>query len=848
MSTDDWATAQRLLKSWPTVGTDVPATGTCRRLRDALAARTGRLDVAMLVRQVLLEQEARQGRHWPLEVPLDERLPHESDWRQVCCTAEQTESGWRVTADPWHPYTADGEAEALEDIKDVYRGQQIPRRSIPADPFWTAAVGLDSYLSYGQREAARSVVTAPAGSTTIVCLPTGQGKTQVALSAILPASRQRGVSVIVVPTVILALDLERRVIETITSLGERHSPQVKYAYTGSTDDQVKQAIRRDIQAGTQRLVIASPEAVSTGLSSVLAVTAEAGHLQYLVLDEAHLVDQWGTSFRPEFQTLSAQRMGWLRTAPQGRQVRTIALSATLADQNRATLVDLFGPEESTRLVWAAQTRQEPTYYVQRMGSVNERDEEVINALTRLPKPLVLYVSRRAEARRWVRTLQAAGIYRVTQVTGDTSDDDRKEAILGCRGQDSAGAPAPTKYDIVIGTSAFGLGVDISGVRTVLHACVPETIDRYYQEVGRAGRDGRPSIAYLVSAGKDYPEAEHANSQVLNSSRNGWDRWQTLYTKAVHINGIAELDLRLWPAHLSQPSSKNVQWNVQTLNLMARAKMIKLHPAVRPQRREDEGDDEWLLTLAESHYKICVELCDGQTNTWERWRERSSDQRYRLAAQQKSALMRMHEVIWGKRCVGEILADHYEASWQGGRLRTAVYCRGCPACRHQRVMDPGVTRPDRGGLPPRPPLATWLTSNDPLQAARAEQSWLSIYWSEQQTRDDLLPELITRLVRRGVAVVAGPGLTDHLAQAIQRRAKAMPLIIDRDGDLIEGYAGPVIWVHDDSMLEQHLLARLASTDITYLMHPQSLPAWDRPQTSLVDVCFSPLPIKVALGEL
>src|SRR5262249_19202616 len=139
-----------------------------------------------------------------------------------------------VTARLWHPLIGPDESGALadQDVLAVHRGQRRPAHACAADPFWSSTLGQQTYSSYvslGQRQAARTVVLAPAGSTTIVCLPTGQGKTEVALAAALLASRDRGSSALVVPTVVLALDLERRIRALLGSLGERQSPTGLYA-------------------------------------------------------------------------------------------------------------------------------------------------------------------------------------------------------------------------------------------------------------------------------------------------------------------------------------------------------------------------------------------------------------------------------------------------------------------------------------------------------------------------------------------------------------------------------------------------------------------------------------------
>ena len=134
---------------------------------------------------MLLEQAARHGVELSLTVPTALPFPTREQWEEAGCEARYADSGkLSVVARPWHPPVGPGESEesAAEDIRRVYRGEQNPSPACPADPFWTAALGekYQTYKSIGQRQAARTVVAAPPGSTTIVCLPTGQGKTEVA--------------------------------------------------------------------------------------------------------------------------------------------------------------------------------------------------------------------------------------------------------------------------------------------------------------------------------------------------------------------------------------------------------------------------------------------------------------------------------------------------------------------------------------------------------------------------------------------------------------------------------------------------------------------------------------------
>ena len=97
--------------------------------------------------------------------------------------------------------------------------------------------------------------------------------------------------------------------------GSRVSPSGHYAYTGGTSEEVKRAIRKDIRGGRQRVVIAAPRSHPDRAQPALDDAARQGYLTHLIIDEAHLVEQWGNEFRPEFQAMSGQRRSWLAIAP-----------------------------------------------------------------------------------------------------------------------------------------------------------------------------------------------------------------------------------------------------------------------------------------------------------------------------------------------------------------------------------------------------------------------------------------------------------------------------------------------------------------------------------------------------
>ncbi|WP_229072220.1 protein DpdF [Actinoplanes sp. DH11] len=832
MQHDDWATAQAIWRAWPEAG-DVPAAGTCLRLRDALAGLTGGGalwgDVVALTRQVLLEHQARTGVRDSLLVPRGPGLPGEARWKSARCTVLPTATGLRVSAEPWTPALKDTEtAEAEADLVRVHAKGQDRHWDLPADPFWMEALDFDRYSSYGQREAARTLATAPPGGTVIACLPTGQGKTEVAWASVLPATRHGGVAVLVVPTVVLALDMERRLREHLGRTSDQAAANRRYAYTGSLDDDAKETIRQDVRTGTQRVVIAAPEALTTGLSHALEAAATAGHLTHLIIDEAHIVEQWGNDFRPEFRAIAAKRRSWLKAAPEGRQVVTLAMSATLTASQVRTLAESFGGPSPVELVWASQTRAEPVYFVKDFLDRQIRDNAVMDAIGALPRPLILYTTTRQDAAEWAQRIRNAGFGRVTQLTGDSSEKERRAVLSGWRGEDASGEPVATRYDIVVGTSAFGLGVDMPNVRAVVHACLPETIDRYYQEVGRGGRDGQPCVAFMATTPADKNLAERVNRVTLIGDDLGWMRWHTMRLNARPLEeATLEIDLAELPGYLREESARNIEWNVRLLNLMEQAGLIRQEaPARRRKQPETESPSDHQAVL-----RVVTEL-KGRLNDPAYFKRKLAAQRQVVHEQQRSALRQLTSLLRGERCVSEVLAEYYRMDWQGGILTTALSCRSCPYCRRFRdAAEPDGMR--RRGPNPWPDSAHWPGRPDPLARYRGGSPLLSIYWTRREQLRDLLPDLIEKLARQHCAVVGGAGLSPTLLQQAQQRAAPHPLVVDSDESLLLSHDGPLLWVLDAeaTSLPDTVAARLGGPAPTYLVHPAELPDPDRPGTPL-----------------
>ena len=352
-----------------------------------------------------------------------------------------------------------------------------------ADWQWT------TYQSDAQKAAVDLWVFAPPGSTTLVTLPTGGGKS---ICSVLPpwfqtrgGRRSQGATLVVVPTVALAMDQERQAGKFFSrAVGELSRP---ISRTGDTSQAERQAIETALRDGRLPVIYTSPESLlGSGLYDVCLDAAKSGLLSRFVIDEAHLIASWGAGFRPEFQLLAAYRRRLL-DATNG-QLRTLLLSATVAEDGRAIIEHLFS--ESGRLVvlQANRLRPEIGYWLHFSRTADARHRRILEALLFLPRPLILYVTRPDQAEQWERELRGMGYRRIASFTGDTDSDARRRLIR---------AWERNEIDIMVATSAFGLGVDKSDVRAVVHATLPENIDRFYQEVGRGVATGTARSASYV---------------------------------------------------------------------------------------------------------------------------------------------------------------------------------------------------------------------------------------------------------------------------------------------------------------------------------------------------------------
>lgn len=727
-------------------------------------------DRAVVLRHALRYEHGQTGGAPLLWVPSGVNWPSPEMWSESGVEIRgHHDGGYLVAALPWAPsWLPDVPTDGVDGRAAAEQLFRMPREVGP-DPF-LRLFEYSSYRSAGQRAALRAALGAPAGSTLVVCLPTGEGKSLV-FQAIARRGYggRRGLALVVTPTVALALDHERA--------ARAQSIEGPLTYRAG-DEASNEMLRQRIRSGEQEICYASPEAVCGPLRDSVEHAARRGALRALVVDEAHLIDSWGINFRPDFQVLAGLRRQLIAEAPSNGAFRTVLLSATLTADTIQTLRALFppGPGAAFGITNSARLRPEIEYWVTpRSGDSDEagqRLRRVEEAVLNLPRPAILYTTERWMAADWFNRLRSVGLRRLGLVTGETPADERASVIDAWR----AG-----RMDLVVGTSAFGLGIDNPNVRAVIHACVPETLDRFYQEVGRGGRSGCVSVSLILPTARDLEMAGSLNRRRLLTPEVAERRWRAMFhdpERRQRADGAYEVRVTVPPArderHIDMVGPRNTGWNVRTLVLLAAAGAITLVDVNEDltERVMATGDDEGEnyhapVTEPESERevrlpRVALRILDTAHASPDFWEGRIAAFRQAQDASAIQSLERMKRFLTGVECAAETLAPLYEVSTDQvpgiNAIPVARACGGCPACRRAgRVAfeeDVPLSPFPWPALAPTPPVSVLIGQAGHLLVDLASLS------DDRLDQRDLL-EALQRLPACGVRnAVIFPGAPFH----------------------------------------------------------------------------------------
>ena len=667
-----------------------------RRLQGALhdlvhnPVEVGPSDIASLVRQSIIRAELVLGERAELRVPKGVGWPDERLWQLFECDTQLVGSGhYLVRPRRWAPAWLDKGAPSVIEaaLQEVNRRRYRP---VPSDPVVQEYVNFNEYVSPGQRAAVQAAFLMPAGSTVIINLPTGGGKTLAFQLPALSWASEGGLTVVVTPTVALAKDQEERFLALLRTRPETSSrvwPPL--AYHSGLDEEAKQRVRAAIRNGELPILFVSPEAMIGTLRGPIFDAAREGRLRFFAIDEAHVVSQWGQQFRPEFQSIAGLKDALLEACPPGAKFRTLLLTATLTSECWETLRFLFGAG-GCQIVSESALRPEPGFLLHSTHNEIDRERMVMEALRHLPRPLILYTTLREAAEYFYSELDAAGFRRVRMVRGGDLTDTAGDLLL--RQWKTGG------FDIVVATSAFGLGMDQGEVRSVMHACLPETIDRYYQEVGRSGRDGHASATLLVSTPRDLAIAEDLTRERLISVDRGFERWEEMWgrrRRGENNSYIVSLDER--PVDILDTGVRNVSWNLRTLVLMARAGLITFSPHLPP--RLDRGEDEELAVfedrrrreLEKFSHEVGIRINDPRHSNRAHWNDVVAKTRMSLRVGDEQALALVGELRNLQRPLNDIFREVYTLI--DPPVAPPRLMGSCPVTRNRNVVSFLSTNPE-----------------------------------------------------------------------------------------------------------------------------------------------------------
>ena len=317
--------------------------------------------------------------------------------------------------------------------------------------------GLDQFRP-GQEEVVRHLID---GDDALVVMPTGAGKS---LCFQAPALARGGTTLVVSPLIALMKDQ----VDGLVERGIRAT-----CINSSLPPAERQARIDGMERGEWELVYVAPERFTPRFLQRVA----RSEIRLLAIDEAHCLSQWGHDFRPDYL-----RLGRVREVLPG--VPTAALTATATPRVQNDIVQSLGLESPRRFIRGFD-RENLLLEVVQAGSPRDK-AALIPDLVRGSTALV-YCATRKNVERATRALRESGVPAESYHGGlESSERSRvQDAFMGGR--------AP----VVVATNAFGMGVDKSDVRVIVHWDIPGTVEAYYQEIGRAGRDGMPSRVVLL---------------------------------------------------------------------------------------------------------------------------------------------------------------------------------------------------------------------------------------------------------------------------------------------------------------------------------------------------------------
>ncbi|MGX8694935.1 MAG: RecQ family ATP-dependent DNA helicase [Prevotella sp.] len=317
--------------------------------------------------------------------------------------------------------------------------------------------GYDDFRGI-QREIIESIST---GHDTLGLMPTGGGKS---ITFQVPALIMEGTCVVITPLIALMKDQVQNL--------RRRGIRAAAIYSGMNHDEMLSILENAV-FGAVKLLYVSPERLSTEL-----FRTKLRHMKvsFICVDEAHCISQWGYDFRPSYLQIADIRSDL-------PDIPILALTATATPQVVDDIQDRL--QFRQRCVFRMSFERKNLAYVVRYA--NDRIAQLIHILNNVPGSAIVYARSRQRTKEYAKLLNAAGLNATFFHAGlDNAEKDRRQS-----------AWQRDEVRIMVATNAFGMGIDKPDVRLVAHIDCPNSIEAYFQEAGRAGRDGKKAYAVLI---------------------------------------------------------------------------------------------------------------------------------------------------------------------------------------------------------------------------------------------------------------------------------------------------------------------------------------------------------------
>jgi len=320
---------------------------------------------------------------------------------------------------------------------------------------------------------------------TLCIMPTGGGKSLIYwIAGILSG----GITIVISPLIALIDEQSEKIAEQGIEVLTIH---------GGMDSAKQANVLKDFanKVINPKFIFVSPEKIATDGLFEYCIRERKNEITMLVIDEVHCVSQWGTSFRPFYKRIP-DFLDCIYNEGRDKQPRILALTATLNPKEVVDICSEFNIDKSNIIKDNLLMRSEISLKVLQFNNENEKEDKLWDIIKiHKNEKILIYVYRIGSERGVEKLADKANEkgYKSVYFHGEMTAKERKEIIDRYKNNE---------INVIFATNAFGMGIDIPDIRVVIHFMIPESVEQYYQEVGRAARDGNVANAYLLYTNKN----------------------------------------------------------------------------------------------------------------------------------------------------------------------------------------------------------------------------------------------------------------------------------------------------------------------------------------------------------